>query len=265
MSSVRNSESSSTASPAGGRLPPGQTPVEGFPRFGTSMYRPPPVVPADPKITVSGVVSEPIQVAVADLAGMDRRPVVADFHCVAGWSALGLRWEGVAFENFYRQIIEPALAPGAAPTHFVFAGLDGWRSLVEIEDALDPDVLIADRLDGQPLDPAHGAPARLLSPAQYGFVSTKHLCRIEVHTARPEGLDPTAIRIGPLTLPNPVVRTHPRARVWQEERHPALPSWAARRLYRSLVAPIRLVLRAGVSRPARASESPAERPSGPVR
>ena len=41
------------------------------------------------------------------------------------------------------------------------------------EDALADGVLIADRLDGRPLDGDHGAPARLVSPNQYGFVSTK--------------------------------------------------------------------------------------------
>jgi len=54
------------------------------------------------------------------------------------------------------------------------------------EDALADGVLIADRLDGRPLDGDHGAPARL--------VSTKHLCRIELHTAEPsENYHPSAI------------------------------------------------------------------------
>ena len=41
------------------------------------------------------------------------------------------------------------------------------------EDALADGVLIADRLDGRPLDGDHGVPARLVGPNQYGFVSTK--------------------------------------------------------------------------------------------
>ena len=105
---------------------------------------------------------------------------------MAGWSATNLRWEGVPFEAFYRTIIEPALVPGAEITHLVFGGLDGYRSVVSIEDALADGVLIADRLDGRPLDGDHGAPVRLVSPAQYGYISTKHLCRIEVHTGEPK-------------------------------------------------------------------------------
>jgi DMSO/TMAO reductase YedYZ molybdopterin-dependent catalytic subunit len=58
---------------------------------------------------------------------------------------------------------------------------------VAIDDALAEDLLIAERLDGRPLDGNHGAPARLVSPHHYGFVSTKHLCRIELRTAEPTG------------------------------------------------------------------------------
>ena len=39
--------------------------------------------------------------------------------------------------------------------------------------------------DGRPLDGGHGAPLRLVSPGQYGFIDTKHLCRIELLTAEP--------------------------------------------------------------------------------
>ena len=65
----------------------------------------------------------------------------------------------------------------------VFEGLDGHRSVATIEDALNDDVLIAENLDGRPLDSDHGAPVRLVSPSQYGYISTKHLSRIEVHTS----------------------------------------------------------------------------------
>ena len=76
------------------------------------------------------------------------------------------------------------------------------------EDALADGVLIADRLDGRPLDGDHGAPARLVSPNQYGFVSTKHLCRIELHTAEPsENYHPSTIVDVGLRLLKP----HPRA------------------------------------------------------
>ena len=53
---------------------------------------------------------------VADLATLPRRRLDADFHCVSGWTAVGLHWEGVAFADFYRLRIEPALfLPQSSP------------------------------------------------------------------------------------------------------------------------------------------------------
>ena len=175
---------------------------------------------------VAAVVSVPVD----ELAVLPRRELTADFHCVAGWTATDLRWEGVAFETLFRTTIEPAIAPGATITHLEFRGLDGYRSILTIEDALGDDVLIADRLGGRPLSRDHGAPARLVSPRQYGFMSTKHLCRIALRTEPPK-----AFRRAPL------IDAHPRARVWEEERHRYLPGKPLRPLYRMLIPPLRFL------------------------
>ncbi len=160
--------------------------------------------------------TEAFDVPLATLATLPRRELSADFHCVAGWSATNLRWEGVSFEIFYRSIITPALPSDTVVTHVVFGGLDGYRSVVSIEDALADGVLIAECLDDRPLDGDHGAPARVVSPTQYGYVSTKHLCRVEVHTA--EARDAHASPIS-----NLLFKRHPRARVWEQRpgSHPA--------------------------------------------
>ncbi len=209
-------------------LPPGQRAVDGFPRFGTHLHHPPPPVPDNPVIELAGALTEPRTVPVADLATLPRREIEADFHCVAGWSATGLRWEGVPFETFYRTQVEPLLESGTRISHIVFEGLDGYRSVVSLDDVVAEDVLIADRLAGRPLDSDHGTPVRLVSPGQYGYVNTKHLCRIEFHTAEP----PVPDRWSPLA-------SHPRARVWHEERHRYLPGRLVRPVYRALIAPIR--------------------------
>ena len=219
-------------------LPPGQQRVEGFPRFGSHFHRPPPAVPADPAIEIAGAVSTPTSIPVSQLASMPRCGISADFHCVAGWSATDLRWEGVAFATFFDEIVAPLVSTTAPITHVVFEGLDGYRSIGCLEDALAEDVLVADRLNGEPLDGDHGAPVRLVSPSQYGFMSTKHLCRIDVHTARPpERYHPSALVQFGLNL----VKPHTRARVAREERHRYLPAWAVRGVYRLLIGPLRRV------------------------
>lgn len=171
-----------------------------------------------------GALTAPIEMSVAALVGGDRRDLRADFHCVAGWSVTGLHWEGVSFADVYRQLIAPAVVPGTTVTHVTVSGLDGERFVAELEDLLAEDVLLADRLDGQPLDGDHGAPLRLVNPAQYGYANIKHVGRIDVHAGAPPAGSPPLI--------DRLLQSHPRARVWEEERHGSLPSWLIRPIYR---------------------------------
>jgi DMSO/TMAO reductase YedYZ molybdopterin-dependent catalytic subunit len=127
-----------------------------------------------------------------------------------------------------------ALEPDAAVTHVVVGGLDGYRSVIRIDDALAPNVLIADHLDGRPLDGDHGAPARLVSPSQYGYVSVKHLCWIELHLAEHSAKAAAAQAIGGGRLASILFSRHPRARVWEEERNGDLPNRLVRPVYRLL-------------------------------
>ncbi|MBB4907446.1 molybdopterin-dependent oxidoreductase [Actinophytocola algeriensis] len=220
-------------------LPPGQRLVEGFPRFGAHLHRPPPPVPDDPVIALGGgAVRTSSEVRLAELSQLPRTEIVADFHCVAGWTATDLRWEGVRFADFYRQFVEPALEPGVTVTHLVFEGMDGVVSVVEPQDALADDVLLADRLNGRPLDGDHGAPIRLVSPTQYGYVSTKHLCAVEVCSALP------AHRLGTGVLDR-LIEGHPRARVWHEERHGRISGRLVRPFYRAIIRPIRYLCAKG--------------------
>jgi len=46
---------------------PRPIPIDGFPRFGTHLHRPPPAVPVDPVIEISGAVAKPIRPALAEL------------------------------------------------------------------------------------------------------------------------------------------------------------------------------------------------------
>ena len=211
-------------------LPPGQRRIEGFPRFGVPGR--PPAVPRDPVIEISGAVGEALTLPVSALADLPRRELTADFHCVAGWTATDLHWEGVAFADLFRLIIEPALPARTSITHVVFGGLDGFCSIVTIDDALAPDVLIAEHLGGQPLNSHHGAPVRLVSPSQYGFVSTKHLSHIGLHTTKPRERYHPNQRI---QLSLQLLKPHPRARVWREERHRYLPGRAVRPIYHRLI------------------------------
>jgi DMSO/TMAO reductase YedYZ molybdopterin-dependent catalytic subunit len=228
------------------KLPPGQYPIRVLPRFGAHLSEPPPTLPDDPVIEVAGAVDRPFSLPVADLADLERHEVSADLHCVSGWSATGLQCEGVRFADLFRRVLEPSVPSASTVTHVVLGGLDGYRAALLLEDLLAGNVLVADRLDGRPLDGDHGAPVRLVSPDQYGYMSVKHLCLIELHEhapARRYHRHPRAQAALSLLAP------HPRARVWHEERHRLLPAWLVRPVYRHTTTVVRRFSARGAARP----------------
>jgi DMSO/TMAO reductase YedYZ molybdopterin-dependent catalytic subunit len=219
----------------GGALPPGQRAISSFPRYGVQLARPDPPVPERPLIEVEGLQIEAVELDAASLQNLPRVDLVADFHCVAGWTARGLRWEGVRLRDVYETLVAREPAAAAAITHIRAVGRDGWRAVLVLEDALTDDVLIADRLDGAPLPVEHGGPLRLVSASQYGYKSVKHLCRIELRAGAPAESRRNRLPWNPFA-------EHPRARVLHEERHRTLPAWAVRWINIRVIHPFPYIL-----------------------
>jgi DMSO/TMAO reductase YedYZ molybdopterin-dependent catalytic subunit len=196
-------------------LPPGQTAIDEFPRFGTHI-RVRPIVPRRYVVRVGGDVATRCEIQLAELADLPRVEQVSDFHCVATWSRLGLRWSGMRFVDVYERLIVPRARPRATAQYVTFRGFDGgFFCMLPIEDALRPNVLLADRLDGEPLTLAHGAPLRVVAPDHYGYKSCKHLAAIDFGRDSIRGVG---------------LIQHPRGRVAAEERGRVLPG----ALYRAL-------------------------------
>ncbi|MGI9404880.1 MAG: molybdopterin-dependent oxidoreductase [Hyphomicrobiaceae bacterium] len=203
-------------------LPPGQREWPTFPRFGLPPFAKIwPEVPEKPAIAIDGDVETPLSVTLDDLAGLERVDQVSDFHCVCTWSRRNVRWGGVRFRDFYQAIVVPRAGADDGVAHVRVIGADGYRADLHLEDAFDPEVLLADTLDGEPLPLAHGAPLRLVSPAQYGYKSVRHVRKI-LFTVEAKTL---AGVTGLLA--------HPRGRVAHEERSRGLPGSVLRRIYRA--------------------------------
>src|SRR4051812_11300332 len=104
------------------RLPPGQRSFGSFPRFGIPFWEPHPPIAQPSLIRVAGAVAHHIEIPVSRLAELRRRDLVADFHCVTGWTAPGLQWGGVAFRKFYESVIVPEAGPEPGVNHIIFEG-----------------------------------------------------------------------------------------------------------------------------------------------
>jgi DMSO/TMAO reductase YedYZ molybdopterin-dependent catalytic subunit len=94
--------------------------------------------------------------------------IAVDIHCVTSWSKLDTQWKGVSIENLLDSAgIEP-------PEPYAMAFCEGgYTTNLPVEDLLKDNSMVAFEYDGQPLEPEHGGPARLLIPHLYFWKSAK--------------------------------------------------------------------------------------------
>ena len=154
------------------RIPPGQSRTRKWPvlHFGSV-----PSVPRDSwTLEIDGLVDRPLKFTWDEYQSLPRVKVFADFHCVTRWSRLSNLWEGVSIHEL---LARAGLQPKAK---FVIAtGYDsGWTTNLPIEELLQPDVLLADTHDGEPINADHGGPVRLMVPLLYAWKSAKWLRKI---------------------------------------------------------------------------------------
>lgn len=149
------------------RIPPGQSRTRKWPVL---QWGPIPEISVeDWRFEVRGLVDRPLSLTWKEYRELPRVKVFSDFHCVTRWSRLGNLWEGVAV----RELINRA---GVKPeAKFVIAAGydDGWTTNMPLADFAQPDVLLADTHDGQPISVDHGGPVRLVVPLLYAWKSAK--------------------------------------------------------------------------------------------
>lgn len=154
------------------RLPAGQYltkkwPIltyEATPKFDAERYR----------FKVWGAVEEPFELTWDELQALPHAQLTSDFHCVTTWSRYDNAWEGVHI----REILQRAKPSPAA--QFVTAhSFTGYTTNMPLADLDDDDVMIAFTHDGQPLEPDHGGPVRLIVPKLYAYKSAKWLSGLE--------------------------------------------------------------------------------------
>ncbi|MDQ6884314.1 MAG: sulfite oxidase [Candidatus Dormibacteraeota bacterium] len=142
-------------------------------------------------LTIDGAVKRPQTLTPAELDHLPRRRLTATLECAGnGRSAMtppvpgepwGLgavstaEWEGVSLS-----IVLRTADVAADAVELVFHAADGFARSLPLDVALDEDILVVDRMNGEPLAREHGAPLRLLVPGWYGMASVKWLARIEV-------------------------------------------------------------------------------------
>lgn len=154
------------------RLPPGQRLVTNWPVLDLGVK--PQVARDDWRLTVDGLVANPL---VWDWDAFMAQPQVedvSDIHCVTQWSRYDNRWSGVSARHLL-SVVQPL--PAAA--HVVLHGYDGYTTNVSLANFAEADCILAHAHDGVPLGRDHGGPVRMIIPRWYLWKSAKWLKRIE--------------------------------------------------------------------------------------
>ncbi|GAB3590771.1 sulfite oxidase-like oxidoreductase [Angustibacter peucedani] len=108
-----------------------------------------------------------------ELHDLPRESPTVDLHCVTKWSKLGTDWEGVSLDVLLEDV-------ETAADFVMVHSYGGYTTNLPLEDLLDGRAWLVDTYDGEPLEPAHGGPARLLVPHLYLWKSAKWVRGLEM-------------------------------------------------------------------------------------
>jgi DMSO/TMAO reductase YedYZ molybdopterin-dependent catalytic subunit len=149
------------------RLPPGQYdtgadwPVltaEATPHLAT----------ADWTFTVDGLVEQQATWTWDEIHALPRSTFDGDIHCVTTWSKLGVTFAGVSVDTLLA-----AARPLPSATYVLARSHTGYTTNLPLADVTGGKAWVVWDFEGQPLEVAHGGPARLLVPHLYFWKSAK--------------------------------------------------------------------------------------------
>ncbi|MGH8868763.1 MAG: molybdopterin-dependent oxidoreductase [Actinomycetes bacterium] len=146
------------------RVPPGQYVIDDFPVLSAGPTPRTPTADWTFEVALDGQVTR--RWSWDEFHALPTEEVTVDIHCVTKWSKLDTVWEGVSVDTLLDGIAEEAA--------YAVAFCDGaYTTNLPVEDLTGGRAWVALRYDGEPLEPEHGGPARLLVPHLYFWKSAK--------------------------------------------------------------------------------------------
>jgi hypothetical protein len=150
-------------------LPPGQIETRRFPVVGERVASP---ELEEWALTIGGLVVNPQSMSLAEFNALDHREITFDIHCVTSWTRFDSTFSGVPLAD----LVEPM--PEARFVSFgAFSSREHHTSL-PVDYAVTHSWVV-DSFEGEPLEPAHGGPVRVVTPGRYFYKSIKWLKSIE--------------------------------------------------------------------------------------
>lgn len=124
----------------------------------------------DWKMTVDGMAARPTTFSLAEIRGFPTNSNITMIGCEEGWTYIA-EWTGVPLSYILERV-------GALPQvrYVVYRSIqpDWWES-IDMADALHPQTLVCNRMNGADLPVPFGGPLRLRVPRQLGYKSVKYI------------------------------------------------------------------------------------------
>jgi DMSO/TMAO reductase YedYZ molybdopterin-dependent catalytic subunit len=167
--------------------------------FSVSHYKEADVDAATYKLEVTGLVEEPKTLSLEEIKALPAEDRLMTLECSGNGASKGFlaaiynsKWSGTPLAPLLKSC---RIRPEAK--EIVFFGHDSGEETIRkvtvtapfgrslsVEDALNPNNLLAYARNGEPLQKGNGAPLRLIVPGWYGIANVKWLRRIEVRDRR---------------------------------------------------------------------------------
>src|SRR5918993_270034 len=131
------------------------------------------------RLEIGGLVEEPKSYSFEDLMNLSVVEQESTLMCISDRIGAGLMsnavWQGVRLRD---------LLDASRPLHGAFEvflnGADAYTDSFAFDKAMNPSTIVAFAMNGEPLPPRHGYPARVVVPGLYGEKNVKWVTRIEV-------------------------------------------------------------------------------------
>lgn len=151
-----------------------QAAIPRFPAYYSFTNTYPDIQAGEYRLTVEGLVGEPLVLSLEQVQSLDATTARRNFVCVTGWSVPDIAWTGVSLTSLLAMV-------GALPeaAYMIFYSADGvYVDQLSLKDAVQPGMMLAYAINGQPLPRAGGYPVRLIVPPMYGYKSVKWVNRV---------------------------------------------------------------------------------------
>ena len=129
-------------------------------------------------LKIEGMVGKPLSFSYDDIVARATSQNITTLACISnelnGDLAGTAEWTGLPL----RSLLEEAEVDPAA-VDVVFYAADGYDDSIPLMQAMHPTTMLVTGMNGEPLTPDHGFPARLIVPPIYGMKNVKWVERIE--------------------------------------------------------------------------------------